>query len=157
VYDKGVANNLERIPVQGAKSEVCKPTTCLGLSETHECWCRDTADWGISVKMNHYYWRLLFWQVDLCLVLHAMYCVIIFITRDNKDHPCHKYCSKNEGRERFQKDLAQELIAYAIHKDWRNVEDEMTKPAYMRKSLYVPCGCKMCFFCQEGLMHGVNH
>jgi hypothetical protein len=120
-----------------------------------DCKDRDTADWGISIKTNRYYLRLFFWQVDN--LLHAMYCIIVFLARDNKDDPWHKYCSKNGGREKFQKDLAQALIAYAIRKDWKHVEDETAKPAYMRKVSYVPCGCKTCFFCQEGLTHGIDH
>jgi hypothetical protein len=56
-----------------------------------------------------------------------MYCIIVFIARDNKDHPWHKYCSKNGGRERFQKDLAQELIAYAIHVNWRKSREHEKK------------------------------
>ena len=49
------------------------------------------------------------------------------------------------------------VIEYGIRLDWPDVTDENAKPAYMRNMAYVPCDCKTCFFCIEGLTHGVDH
>jgi Transposase IS4 len=116
---------------------------------------RDTADWGTSIRTCRYYLRIFFWNIDG--ILHAMYCIIVFLGSEMSTHKWKGYCSKNGGREKFQKDLAQKVIEYGIRLDWTDVTDENAKPAYMRNMAYVPCDCKTCFFCIEGLTHGVDH
>ena len=82
---------------------------------------------------------------------------IIKVYGSDKEHPWNKYRSKENGRYIFQMDLANDLISRGISMDWSDVEDDSTKPIYVRKQDYVPCGCKVCFFCTNGLTHGINH
>jgi hypothetical protein len=86
-----------------------------------------------------------------------MYCIILFLDSEIGNHEWHGFCSKNGGRERFQKDLAQKVMAYSISLDWPDITDENAKPVYMQKMTYVPCDCKTCFVCIKGLTHGVDH
>ena len=116
---------------------------------------RDTADRTVSLKSNRFYLRIFYWLFDG--VLHAMYSIIKVLAGDDKAHPWHKYCSKHLGRYKFQMDLANELISQGIGMDWSDVEDTNKKPIYMRRQDYVPCACKHCFFCKNGLTHGVGH
>jgi hypothetical protein len=114
----------------------------------------DTADWTVSLKSNRFYLRIFYWLFDG--VLHAMYSIIKVIAC-NKDHPWHQYSSKPLGRYKFQMDLENKLISRGIGMDWSDVRDSDKKPVYMRKQDYVPCACKACFFCKNGLTHGVDH
>jgi hypothetical protein len=57
----------------------------------------------------------------------------------------------------FQMDLTLEILEYAIKLDWENIEDEKTKPQWMRKMNRIPCSCGKCFFCKNGLTHGIDH
>ena len=115
---------------------------------------RDTADWTVSLKSNRFYMRIFYWLFDG--VLHAMYTIIKVVGSD-KAHPWHKYLNKHLGRYKFQMDLANDLISRGISMDWLDIEDNDTRPVYVRSQDYVPCGCKECFFCKKGLTHGVDH
>jgi hypothetical protein len=116
---------------------------------------RDTADWSTSIRTCRYYLRIFCWSLDG--ILHAMYCIILFLGTEIGNHEWQRFCSKNGGREKFQKDLAQKVIAYGISLDWPDITNENAKPAYMRNMAYIPCDCKTCFFCIKGLTHGVDH
>jgi hypothetical protein len=115
---------------------------------------RDTADWTVSLKLNRFYLRIFYWLFDG--VLYAMYSVIKVVA-SNKSHPWHKYLSKHLGRYKFQMDLAIDLISWGITMDWSDIEDINNKPVYMRKQDYVPCTCKVCFFCTNRLTHEIDH
>ena len=115
---------------------------------------RDTADWTVSLKSNRFYLQIFCWLLDG--VLHAMHTIIKVVARD-KAHPWHKYLSKHLGRCKFQMDLANDLISCGIDMDWLDVDDDETKPVYVRGQDYVPCGCNECFFCKKGLTHGIDH
>jgi hypothetical protein len=115
---------------------------------------RDTADWTVSLKSNRWYLRIFYWLIDG--VLHAAYRIVVSVAKDD-NHKWHKYLSKNGGRYKFQMDLGLALISYGIGMDWEEGFDEDKKPPYMRKSNYVPCGCKRCFFCKNGKTQGVDH
>jgi hypothetical protein len=117
---------------------------------------RDTADWTVSVRGTRFYMRIFFWVLDG--VVHAMYCIIKYVAQD-KDHPWHKY-NLNNGRFNFQMDLAHALIAKGIEMDCPNhddLKDPKKRPGYMRKMDWLPCACNRCFFCKEGLTHGISH
>ena len=114
----------------------------------------DIADWTISLKSNKFYMRIFYWLLDS--VLHAMYCVVKAIANDS-NHPWYKYKNKNTGRFRFQMDLGMALINYGLEKDWPEPHSEKTKPKYVRKQNYIPCGCQKCFFCIKGKTHGIDH
>jgi hypothetical protein len=116
---------------------------------------RDTADWTVSLKSNRFYLRIFYWLFDG--VLHAMYTIIKSVSCDDEAHPWHKYRSKHLGRYKFQMDLATDLISKGIEMDWSDIEDNKTKPVYVRKQDWVPCGCMRCFFCKKGLTSGVDH
>jgi hypothetical protein len=53
--------------------------------------------------------------------------------------------------------LGYALMSYGLGMDWEEGFDKDKKPPYVRKSQYVPCGCKRCFFCKNGKTHGINH
>jgi hypothetical protein len=100
------------------------------------------------------------WKDKKLGILHAMYYNIIKVVACDKDHhPWHKYLSKHLGRYKFQMDSANELISRGFGMDWSDVGDSDKKPVlYMRKEDYMlPCACKACFFCKNGLTtHGVE-
>lgn len=58
------------------------------------------------------------------------------------------YSNKNGGRREFQIDLAIEIINFAIENEWKNINENNTKPRWMRKGrpTYLFCDCKRCFF-----------
>jgi hypothetical protein len=113
---------------------------------------QDTADWTVLLKSNRFYLRIFYWLFDS--VLHTMYTVIKVVASD-KSHPWHKYLGKHPGRFKFQMDLAVlELISQGITMDWSDIEDINNKPGYIREEDYLPCACKVCFFCTNGLRMG---
>jgi hypothetical protein len=116
---------------------------------------RDLADWGITVRTNRYYNRLIFFAIDSST--HCAYVCVKFIAEGfGKGHRWHKYTSKQDGRWRFQLDLAQALIGYAINEVW-DWETKESKPAWMRSHDWVPCDCGTCCFCARSLTRGVAH
>jgi hypothetical protein len=54
-------------------------------------------------------------------------------------------------------DLAKELIIWGIGMDWSDIDDIKNRPIYMRRQDYLPCDCKVCFFCLNALTHGIDH
>jgi hypothetical protein len=52
-----------------------------------------------------------------------MYCIIMFLGSEISTQEWQGYCSKNGGHKKFQKDLAQQVIAYSIHLDWSDIMD----------------------------------
>jgi hypothetical protein len=118
----------------------------------HKDW--DTADWTVSLKWSRFYLQIFYWLFNG--VLRAMYSVIKVVASD-KSHPWRKYLSKHLEGYKFQMDLAIDLISWGITMDWSDIEDIDNKPVYMRKQDYVPCACKLCFFCTNGLTHGIDH
>lgn len=48
-------------------------------------------------------------------------------------------------------------MEYGIRFDWEDVNDEKTKPDWMRQKPPKPCDCKICFFCKEGITNGIYH
>ena len=62
------------------------------------------------------------------------------------------------GRKKFQIDLGLSLMELGIRMDWKKQGDsfeEGDKPGWMRQTTYVPCNCKICFFCKEGKTIGI--
>ena len=113
---------------------------------------RDTSDWTVSVQTNRFYLRIEFWLLDT--TIHLMYHVAIETKPEWRD----KYGDKNDGRRRFQIDLALALADYAIRHDWEgDLDDENGRPAWMRQQGPVPCDCGECFFCKTGRTNGITH
>ena len=72
----------------------------------------------------------------------------------------HKYKDKDKGRYRWQMDLSQKLIAYALDAEWGKTEDERTRntrPWWTRSLAPVPCDCKTCWHCLRGETKGIMH
>ena len=121
---------------------------------------RAVADWTMSIRTARYYLRIFFWAVDTSI--HCMFvitCEVVNGAEHPADHPWHGYLNKDSGRYKFQMDLAQALVEYAIEQSWDGTDEE-GKPGWMRDTLskgYVPCGCGTCYFCQGGITHGVDH
>jgi hypothetical protein len=38
-----------------------------------------------------------------------------------------------------------------------DLKDKSRRPAFMRKTDFLPCACKKCFFCKNGFTRGVAH
>ena len=53
-------------------------------------------------------------------------------------------------------DLGQALMDYGVAKDWKNPETD-PRPSFIRQQDWIPCGCNKCFFCRNGMTHGVAH
>ena len=112
---------------------------------------RDTADWGIQLRSPRWYMAIFWWLFNA--QISAMY----YITMYSIDAQ-HKW-KKKHGRYRWQMDLSQELMAFAISTEWGKTEEERArgKPWWMRQSDPVPCNCGTCFFCKNGITHGISH
>ena len=114
---------------------------------------RDTSDWTTSIRTTRFYLRIFFWLLDA--TIHLMYNIVISAPWKPE---WKKYHSKNKGRSQFQIDLALELGAYAIQRDWDgDLDNEAGKPAWMRQGRLMPCWCGACFFCIKGLTNGIDH
>ena len=74
----------------------------------------------MSIRMCSYYLRSFFGTDG---ILHTMYCIIMFLGSEIRTQEWQGYCSKNGGHKKFQKDMAQKVIAYGIHLDWSDVMD----------------------------------
>jgi len=115
---------------------------------------RDASDYTVSVRTNRFYLRIFFWLFDA--TIHLMYNIAIRIPA--RPEWKVRYGNKNNGRRRFQLDLALALGAYAIELDWQGDKDnEKGKPAWMRQRGLVPCGCGQCYFCVKGWTNGIDH
>jgi hypothetical protein len=114
---------------------------------------RDSSDWTTSVRTQRFYLRIFFWLLDA--TIHLMYNIVIRIPSKPE---WEKYGNKNNGRRRFQIDLALALGAYAIKYDWDgDLDNESGKPAWIRHGKYIPCDCGACFFCLKGWTTGIDH
>lgn len=119
---------------------------------------RDSADYPSTIKTNRWYIRIFFWCLDR--VVHTLFVIVVTFARSHKDpnHPWKKYLKRKNARYEFQVDLALDLIEYGIRHDWKDVNDESTRPAWMtHASHWEPCNCKKCFFCKTGKTHGITH
>ena len=89
------------------------------------------------------------------------------IVKHDPEHPWKRYVNRNNGRYRFQMDLAISLINHGLSLDWKNPKtknEPPDRPSYVRKKDWYPCGCPekdggqvRCFFCMNGLTHGITH
>ena len=68
-----------------------------------------------------------------------------------------KYTKKEDGRYKFQIDLALYLINKGIELAWPDPSDASQKPKWIRQKGLVPCDCKRCFFCLNGMTTGMIH
>ena len=110
---------------------------------------RDSADYSTSIRTNRYYLRIFCWALDR--VIHCLYHVVCWMAiRGLGCRKIKRYLSKNEGRRDFQIDLAIGLMNHGLGLDWDG-DEGVDQPTYMRRDKFVPCNCKVCFFCLQGV------
>jgi hypothetical protein len=113
---------------------------------------RDTADWGITMRTARWYLHIFIWLLNGQLA-NMWYITCATVDADSK-------YLKQGGRYRWQLDLAQALIAYALDEAWGDTEVERTsipRPWWTRQDSFVPCNCRTCWHCKQGLTKGVQH
>ena len=77
-----------------------------------------------------------------------MYCAVSWCATHNMGRKeWRRYLRSKNGRREFQIDLAISLINYAMTLDW---EEGGERPKYVRQTPFIPCDCKLCFFCLGG-------
>ena len=94
-------------------------------------------------------------------MIHVMYQVVKHVAKEEekegKNHKWQRCLDKQLGRHRFQMDLGNDLMKAGIAMDWKDLTDKKQKPVCIRKHDWIPCNCKICFFCVNGLTCGVAH
>ena len=96
---------------------------------------RDLSNWGSSVRTARYYMRIFFWCFDS--IVHCIFCIVAHYG-NVEGHRWAKYTNKNDGRYKFQMDLAQTLIAAGIEMSWDG-KDDSTKPKVNAACVGPPC------------------
>ena len=141
---------------QKKKIEIGAPTSQIDYVENYNAvdrQDRDSADYTTSIKTVRYYIRIFCWMLDR--VIHAIYVIVCHLMSEGKRSDWKKYASKNEGRRKFQIDLAILLLNHAIELDMKEKPGE--QPKWMRQAAPLPCGCKKCYFCLKGTTTGIAH
>jgi hypothetical protein len=116
---------------------------------------RDSRDYSVSIRSNRWYLRLWFWLLDR--VNMSVYIIVTHFAKDNVRTDWKKYCSKHEGRKRFQIELSLALMEKGIRLDWGDELLPENRPKWMRGTELKPCDCNECFFCKAGLTNGIHH
>jgi hypothetical protein len=152
---------LRYSPTKKAKKEVSSPEVIPVYSAHYngvDRKDRDTADWSIALKSKRWYLSIFYWIIDG--LTHAQFITVSDTTgEEEEEHPWVKYL-KRDGRAEFQLDVGLALIERGIMMDCPNIadlKDKSKRPAYMRKTAFVPCGCQKCFFCKNGFTRGATH
>ena len=114
---------------------------------------RDSSDYSTSIKSNRFYLRIFFWLLDRIVL--ATYLIVIFMAKNGIGDPkWEQYASKYYGRRDFQIDLGLWLVSYGIEVDWKDPDD---RPKWMRRIDFLPCQCKVCYFCKNKHTNAINH
>ncbi|CAJ1954086.1 unnamed protein product [Cylindrotheca closterium] len=126
---------------------------------------RDTADWSVSLKSNHWYYRIFYWIFDS--VIHAMWVLVKTrlerMTKEDLNRSKWKsFANKDTGRFEFQMTLGILLMKRGLEWDWKgDFKDPKGRPEYCRKTQWIPCECPengvQCFFCYYGHTNGIEH
>ena len=114
---------------------------------------RDSADYSVSIRTNRWYLRIYFWIVDR--IVHTLFVVVVFCAKANVGPEWWALYLKKRGRYRFQIDLGQALINYALQNEWEDIDGP--RPNWIRQREFIPCDCNNCFFCLKGLTSGIAH
>lgn len=116
----------------------------------------DGANYPITFRSNRWYLRLVCWTVERAV--HGEYTIIIFLAdEEDGNEEWKRYTSRQDGRYKFQIDLALQLLEYAIKLDWPAPYEESKRPAWVRQKAFIPCNCGVCFFCKNGMTTGIAH
>ena len=125
----------------GQRIKINAPAVCADYSKYMngvDRMDRDNADWSVSIRTNRWYLRVVFWILDC--VIFAMYLVATF----GEGEVAAKYKNKNNGRRKFQIDLAMALMEEGLTRDWKgDLKDDSGRPAWNRKRGYIPCNCEV--------------
>ena len=69
-----------------------------------------------------------------------LFCIIVFCaTSDIRNVEWKGYLGKNEGRRKFQINLALSIMNYGLSLDWDG--DPAKRPDYVRGDAFTPCDC----------------
>ena len=109
----------------------------------------DSADYSVSIRTNRWYLRVFLWLVDI--VVFSCYLIV----RHTNKKSWSKYKSKNDGRRKFQVDLALAVMEYGITLDWKEPFNDENRSGWMQKKTFVPCACKK-IFCKTGKTNGIE-
>ncbi len=128
---------------------------------------RDSSDYTTSIKTIRYYIRIFCWMLDR--VIHALYVIVCHLISDGHREDWKKY-TKNNGRRKMQIELGILLLNHAIELDMQKGKPTYKKdgttytpwkdgerPKWMRQSAPIPCQCKQCYFCLNGITTGIAH
>ena len=157
---KSKTNVLRYSPTKKARREVTSPDVIPVYSAYYngvDRKDRDSADWSVAFKSKKWYLRIFFWILDG--LNHAQYITVQSAAKEGNDNSWTKYLQCG-GRAAFQMDCGLALIERGILLDCPNIadlKDKSKRPTYMRKTDFVPCACKQCFFCKNGFTRGVAH
>lgn len=126
---------------------------CMGGVDMND---GDAANYPLSFRSNRWYLRIFCWALER--VIHATFQIVVFLANECKeDWKC--YLNKENGRLKFQMDLAMQLVEYGIRMDWKGDADDPDnnkgRPSWVRQVGWVPCKCGLCFFCTTGRTTGI--
>jgi len=83
----------------------------------------DTADWTISLKLNWFYLRILYWLLDS--LLREMYSMVKAVGLGlDYYYPWEKYSNEIYWWYTFQMDLGIQLIKSRLERDWPDPADD---------------------------------
>ena len=144
----------KRMPVP-APPVIGEYADCMGAVDMND---GDGANYPITFPSNCWYNCLFCWTIEQAV--HAAYTIIIFLANHGSKGDKEKYsiyACKQDGCFKFTIHLAMALIDAGIRMDWKEPSDENDRLPWMRQHELIPCECKHCFFCKEGMTHGIAH
>ena len=65
-----------------------------------------------------------------------------------------QYANKYFGRRDFQIGLGLWLVSYGIEVDWKDPDN---RPKWMRRTDFLSCKCKACYFGTSNHTNGIHH
>ena len=147
IIKRHVKNKKNRVDIQ---APVIQPDYVTYFNEV-DINDYDSADYSVSIRTNRWYLRVFLWLVDRVVFS----CYLIICHSGNTEWV--KYKSKHEGKRKFQVDLALSVLEHGIKLDWKEPYNNEDKPQWIRQQPFLPCACKQCFFCKNGMTTGIDH
>jgi hypothetical protein len=98
---------------------------------------RDNSDYSTTIRTNRWYLRVFFWIFDH--VVHVVFQSAIWCNKAGIGEEKWSEYRKKDGRLKFQVDLGNALITYALHQEWP--KQEGPRPSWMRLQNFIPCDC----------------
>jgi hypothetical protein len=130
---------------------------------------RDVSDWGLDLGPSpRWYLRIVFWLISMAV--HNIFCIVVDLAATSPAHSSWRVYTKNDGRKKFQLDLAHVICRAGIegglaeeqrrsvpHKKRRLDSSLDKRPGWMNQIEWHPCGCKKCWHCNAGITRGTAH